>query len=429
MKYTIEGFNQTALLKHQLDVTDALILRWLVDFAATGKMKKLHEGNKIYFLVKYEGILEALPILGFTTTKSLGLRFDKYCQKGLLTKIVKKVFKGTETLFSIEPSLCNIMYENLDNSQTSQTSSAETEKNEENTPATNPDSSHSKENSGVNKTTIQEISHSKNFSGVKENTIQNPPHSKNFSGVTQEIQGNHTVKKFPVYIENSSIINSSLKNSSATSSDTDKKLDSDTAERAKKVKAEAAFLELSKIINVSVFSPDFRVRVIQSLIQSQIDSSRYLEYLSWAYQKSEDTAKTPDKVPGYFYKSVCENYMQSQFLNRPEAVEQRKAEETKRNLEISCPVCNTKHSRLYDCPVCELKNPANEDEVYYRQNVYLMAESKRNEMNHELENYQLEAFEKTHGNYALIDQGKEEVIKKYLPYINHTIYQKIFHTH
>ena len=49
MKYTIEGFAQDKLLELQLDVSDALILRWFIDFAGTGNMKRLIHDHQIYY--------------------------------------------------------------------------------------------------------------------------------------------------------------------------------------------------------------------------------------------------------------------------------------------------------------------------------------------------------------------------------------------
>ena len=49
MKYTICGFNQQKLFEYSLDINDAQILRWLIDFAATGKMRKLIENNTVYY--------------------------------------------------------------------------------------------------------------------------------------------------------------------------------------------------------------------------------------------------------------------------------------------------------------------------------------------------------------------------------------------
>ncbi|WP_315115501.1 conserved phage C-terminal domain-containing protein [uncultured Clostridium sp.] len=63
MKYTILGFKQSELVKFGLDTVDALILRYFVDFKDSGRMVKEEIDNGIYYWVKYEGIIESLPIL------------------------------------------------------------------------------------------------------------------------------------------------------------------------------------------------------------------------------------------------------------------------------------------------------------------------------------------------------------------------------
>ncbi len=114
MKYTICGFSQDKLYEYQLDINDAMILRWLIDFAATGKMKKLIENNLIYYLVNYEAIICAFPIMGITSTKAIANRFEKYVKAGLLLKTVKKggSFSGTATLFSITSLVGDMIYDN-----------------------------------------------------------------------------------------------------------------------------------------------------------------------------------------------------------------------------------------------------------------------------------------------------------------------------
>ncbi|MBU5484146.1 conserved phage C-terminal domain-containing protein [Clostridium sp. MSJ-11] len=63
MKYTILGFKQSELVKLGLDTVDALILRYFVDFKDSGRMVREKVDNKVYYWVKYEGIIESLPIL------------------------------------------------------------------------------------------------------------------------------------------------------------------------------------------------------------------------------------------------------------------------------------------------------------------------------------------------------------------------------
>ena len=66
MKYTIEGFNQAKAVELGLCVADLIILRWFVDFAGTDKMLKRNIEGTEYYWIKYEGLLEDLPILSIT---------------------------------------------------------------------------------------------------------------------------------------------------------------------------------------------------------------------------------------------------------------------------------------------------------------------------------------------------------------------------
>ena len=63
MKYTIEGFSQSKAVELNLDVIDLCILRWFVDFSNTDSMVKMQVDNKVYFWIKYEGLLEDMPII------------------------------------------------------------------------------------------------------------------------------------------------------------------------------------------------------------------------------------------------------------------------------------------------------------------------------------------------------------------------------
>ena len=110
MKYTIEGFAQDQLIELQLDVSDALILRWFIDFAGTGNMKRLIHDHQIYYYVKYSGIISALPVLGITSTKGIGKRFDRYVEKGLLLKTVKRQGNGTILFFAPTRKLLELQY-------------------------------------------------------------------------------------------------------------------------------------------------------------------------------------------------------------------------------------------------------------------------------------------------------------------------------
>ena len=110
MKYTIEGFAQDQLIELELDVSDALILRWFIDFAGTGNMKRIIHDHQIYYYVKYSGIISDLPVLGISSTKGIGKRFDRYVEKGLLRKTVQRQGNGTILFFAPTRKLLELQY-------------------------------------------------------------------------------------------------------------------------------------------------------------------------------------------------------------------------------------------------------------------------------------------------------------------------------
>ncbi len=64
MKYTVLGFNQKILVEWGYDTTDALLIRWIIDFYNTGKMKKVEVDGTRYFWILYKKVIADLPILG-----------------------------------------------------------------------------------------------------------------------------------------------------------------------------------------------------------------------------------------------------------------------------------------------------------------------------------------------------------------------------
>lgn len=89
MKYTIEGFNQAKAVELGLCVADLIILRWFVDFAGTEKMVKRIIDGKEYYWIKYEGLLEDLPILSITKD-TLYRRLKGLVEKEILEHITLK---------------------------------------------------------------------------------------------------------------------------------------------------------------------------------------------------------------------------------------------------------------------------------------------------------------------------------------------------
>lgn len=100
MRYTVEGFNQKRLVELGLDSTDAVILRWFVDFCNSGKMAIISYQGKNYYWVSYQAVIDDLPIIGITNRNNIARRFQKNVDCGLMEKYVK-MNGGTYTGFRL----------------------------------------------------------------------------------------------------------------------------------------------------------------------------------------------------------------------------------------------------------------------------------------------------------------------------------------
>ncbi len=101
MKYTIDGFQQEELVRLDLDLVHAQMLRWFVDFQNTGKMKRVHFNDKDYYLVSYDYIIKQLPILRINNKIVIARRFKEMCTAGILSKHIEKNHNGTYTFYRI----------------------------------------------------------------------------------------------------------------------------------------------------------------------------------------------------------------------------------------------------------------------------------------------------------------------------------------
>ena len=84
MKNTISGFNQEKLLEYGLDLKDAMLLRYFVDFRDTESMSMIIVDNKPYYWVKYDHLKSDLPILGINSNDALRKRLKKLEECGIL---------------------------------------------------------------------------------------------------------------------------------------------------------------------------------------------------------------------------------------------------------------------------------------------------------------------------------------------------------
>ena len=108
MKYTILGFSQPALVEADLDLDDAAILRFLVDFHATGGMTERVINGTVYWWIKYQHVVDNLPILKLQSKDVLARRMKVLAEKGFIEKKTYKV-GGTYSYFRFGPNMKSLI--------------------------------------------------------------------------------------------------------------------------------------------------------------------------------------------------------------------------------------------------------------------------------------------------------------------------------
>ena len=91
MKYTISGFSQLAAVNFNLDSVDLHMLRWIVDFIDSNRMRCMTLDGEKYYWVSYQGLIDDLPIL-YLKKDAIYKRLKRMCELGILKK--KTVFFG-----------------------------------------------------------------------------------------------------------------------------------------------------------------------------------------------------------------------------------------------------------------------------------------------------------------------------------------------
>lgn len=100
MKYTFMGFNQQRIIDLDLDAKDAVILRYIIDFKDTKKMKCEVIDGEAYYWIKYDGIAQEYPLLGLKNADSVYKRLKKLVKVGILKhKTIKS--NGTYSYYAI----------------------------------------------------------------------------------------------------------------------------------------------------------------------------------------------------------------------------------------------------------------------------------------------------------------------------------------
>lgn len=101
MKYTIMGFNQAKAVELNLDCDDLLILSYFSDFRDTELMVSEDVDDKRYYWLKYDALLENLPILRINTKSALRKRLKKLQDAKILCHYCKKTKEGTYSFYGV----------------------------------------------------------------------------------------------------------------------------------------------------------------------------------------------------------------------------------------------------------------------------------------------------------------------------------------
>lgn len=102
MKLEVMGFSQQGLLDLGLDIEDAILLRWFIDYQGTQRMRAIPnaEDGKIYFWVSFSKVCEDLPMVT-RSDRYMSRKFDKLVAAGVLAKYSTIGPKGKVSSFRI----------------------------------------------------------------------------------------------------------------------------------------------------------------------------------------------------------------------------------------------------------------------------------------------------------------------------------------
>jgi hypothetical protein len=106
MKYVMNtGLQQKTLVKYNLDLIDACIIRYMLDFCNTKKIVKRIFYGEMYFWIKYQSIIDNFPIFNIKTTDRIGKRIKKLIDINLLKLKIYKCKKGTYSFFKFNEEI------------------------------------------------------------------------------------------------------------------------------------------------------------------------------------------------------------------------------------------------------------------------------------------------------------------------------------
>ena len=389
MKYTIEGFDQKQLISYSLDACDALILRWFIDFSVSGKMKKTIRGRKIFYLVRYQSIIDDLPILGIENPRNIGRRFDKFVSCGLLEKEIIREGTGTQTIFCPTDKVNALSYKENNVLKVSESTIRENTTVPENTviaPMTvlkstveeNLEETESKviaDDTKVLQSTITEdnIIQENNTLKVSESTVRENttvPENTVIAPVTvlkSTVMDSRQYSKVPSDgTQKYGALNKFFyQNSSTTTATENLNLKNNQSDKTHNIAAVVSKLKINfeKYIDCSIFSDDFWQNLASTLIDHGL-AEKISEYTQFLF---ENLGKVGNAA-NYIYKTAGSHYRIQQFINTLSIANSKKQENEQKQKHF-CVVC-TEPFWGDVCPCCGFQNKNSYNEQLVEQARY-----------------------------------------------------------
>lgn len=100
MNYEVLGFNQEKVIEAKLDITDLMLLNYIITANGNPFMEHIIITGVSYVWLYHEKIHEDLPILGITEG-TLKNRLSVLKQKGLIMSETQRLIKGSKTYYSV----------------------------------------------------------------------------------------------------------------------------------------------------------------------------------------------------------------------------------------------------------------------------------------------------------------------------------------
>ena len=395
----IDGFDQSELLALGLDIIDAYIFQWYLDFAGSGNMLPLRDesGNivmqkgKIYYMVRYKAILEAFPIFGITTTRMIAFRFEKYQKLGLFTKIVKQTRYGKVAFFASTDKLFLLKF-----------NKAKFESGEKGEKPSESDTKNPKEPcTNAPSATGEEVKE------AKRNEFPMASQAKSISYGQAKSISHGQAKSISHALNNSAAYTSCVLNNPAAYKSPPEEADC-PAETAAAVSTLQNIKEtVCALFSTPVYplSDDFAPKLLQLAKEMHLNETLLPEYLRYHCKICE--ARKPVNITAYFYKTAVEASYMATFL-KVKGEEKKRREEQK----ITCPICRSVHPKGEDCPVCGLAEYQLHDDESLRQQreIYALPESSRERLQQELEALSAESG----ADIAHYTSNKQLILQKYI---------------